>query len=51
MGQNNIFGRNFWPIGQIFGQKSTFEIPKFEEILEKEKKQHFFFSNVAPDVT
>jgi hypothetical protein len=29
--------------GRIFGQKSTSEIPKFKEILKKEKKQHFFF--------
>ena len=43
MGLTNVFGRNFWPIGQIFGQISTSEISKFEEILCKNPKIRFFF--------
>ena len=43
MGLTNVFGRNFWPIGQIFGQISTSEISKFEEILGKNPKIRFFF--------
>ena len=43
MGLKNVFGRNFWPIGQIFGQISTSEISKFEEILGKNPKIRFFF--------
>jgi hypothetical protein len=39
MGLKNVFGRNFWPIGQI----STSEISKFEEILGKNPKIRFFF--------
>ena len=39
MGPENIFGRNFWPIGQI----STSEILKFEEILGKNPKIRDFF--------
>ena len=39
MGLTNVFGRNFWPIGQI----STSEISKFEEILGKNPKIRFFF--------
>ena len=43
MGLTNVFGRNFWPIGHIFGQISTSEISKFEEILGKNPKIRFFF--------
>ena len=43
MGLTNVFGRNFWPIGQIFGQIPTSEISKFEEILGKNPKIRFFF--------
>ena len=46
MGLKNVFGRNFWPIGQIFGQISTSEISKFEEILGKNPKIRFFFFQV-----
>ena len=48
MGLTNIFGHNFQPIGQIFGQISTSENSKFEEILGKNCKIWlFFFSNVS----
>ena len=44
----NVFCRNFWPIGQIFGQISTSENSKFEEILGKNCKfRLLFFSNVS----
>ena len=43
MGLKNVFGWNLWPIGQIFGQISTSEISKFEEILGKNPKIRFFF--------
>ena len=43
MGLKNVFGRNFWPIGQIFGQISTSEISKFEEILGQNPKIRFLF--------
>ena len=43
MGLKNIFGQIFWPIGQIFGQIPTSEIPKFEEILDKNSKIRLFF--------
>ena len=47
MGLTNVFGRNFWPIGHIFGQISTSEISKFEEILGQNPKIRFFFSSVG----
>ena len=47
MGLKNVFGRNLWPIGQTFGQISTSEISKFEEILGKNPKIRFFFSSVG----
>ncbi len=43
MGLTNVCGRNFWPIGQIFGQIFTSEISKFEEILGQNPKIRFFF--------
>ena len=46
MGLTNVFGRNFWPIGHIFGQISTSEISKFEEILGKNPKIRFCFFQV-----
>ena len=39
----NNFGQNFGAIDQIFGQKFTSEIPKFENILCKNFKNRFFF--------
>ena len=47
IGLKNIFCRNFWPIGQIFGQTSTYEIPKFEEILGKNSKIRLFFCSIV----
>jgi hypothetical protein len=48
MGLINVFGRNFWPISQLFGQISTSEISKFEEILGQNPKiRFFFFSSVG----
>ena len=46
MGLTNVFGRNVWPIGQIFGQIPTSEISKFEEILGKNPKIRDFFFQV-----
>jgi hypothetical protein len=48
-GAKEYFWWNFRPIGQNFGQKSTSEISKFEEIFKKKKKH--FFSNVTLDAT
>ena len=42
-GAKEYFWWNFRPIGRNFGQKSTSEIPKFEEILKKKKNSIFFF--------
>jgi hypothetical protein len=46
VGLKNIFCRNFWSIGQIFGKKSTSDIPKFEESLGKNSKIWRFFFQV-----
>jgi hypothetical protein len=46
MGLKNVFGRNFWPIGQI----STSEISQFEEILGKmsEYQKKVFSRSISP---
>jgi hypothetical protein len=44
MGLKNVFGRNFWPIGQNLSRTATNEISKVGKMEGKNSKNlHFFY--------